>query len=95
MQPALYAAAAVLGLLAVAAAALAVRRPTRPGRSVSPATPDEKFRPIVESSVAAVFIVDAVEPCVAFWVDRFGFAAENQVPGPDGKLVFWNAAHPG
>ena len=60
MQPALYAAAAVLGLLAVAAAALAVRRPTRPGRSaiVSPATPDEKFRPIVESSVAAVFIVD-------------------------------------
>jgi len=35
-----------------------------------------------------VFIVDSVEPCVAFWVERFGFQAENQVPGPDGKLVF-------
>jgi len=23
--------------------------------------------------VATVFIVDSVEPCVAFWVDRFGF----------------------
>ena len=38
--------------------------------------------------VATVFIVDSVEPCVAFWVDRFGFVVENQVPGPDGKLVF-------
>jgi uncharacterized glyoxalase superfamily protein PhnB len=35
-----------------------------------------------------VLIVDAVEPCVAFWVDRFGFNATNQVPGPDGKLIF-------
>ena len=25
---------------------------------------------------------------MAFWVERFGFTAENQVPGPDGKLVF-------
>ena len=37
---------------------------------------------------ATVFIVDSVEPCVAFWVDRFGFQVENQVPGSDGKLVF-------
>lgn len=35
-----------------------------------------------------VLVVDAVEPCVAFWTDRLGFAAENQVPGDDGKLVF-------
>ncbi|MGH7581718.1 MAG: VOC family protein [Gemmatimonadales bacterium] len=35
-----------------------------------------------------MLIVDAVEPCLAFWTDRLGFAAENQVPGPDGKLVF-------
>lgn len=35
-----------------------------------------------------VLIVDAVEPGIAFWVDRLGFTAENQVPGPDGKLVF-------
>lgn len=38
--------------------------------------------------VATVFIVDSVEPCVKFWVDRFGFTAENQVPGGDGTLVF-------
>ena len=37
---------------------------------------------------ATVFIVDSVEPCVAFWVDRFGLQVENQVPGSDGKLVF-------
>jgi len=35
-----------------------------------------------------VLVVDAVEPCIAFWTDRLGFAAENQVPGDDGKLVF-------
>lgn len=38
--------------------------------------------------LAPVLIVDSVEPCLAFWVDRFGFEARNQVPGPDGKLVF-------
>ena len=36
-------------------------------------------------------IVDRVEPCLAFWVDRFGFTATNQVPGPDGKLIFASA----
>jgi uncharacterized glyoxalase superfamily protein PhnB len=35
-----------------------------------------------------VLIVEAVEPCIKFWVDRLGFAVTNQVPGPDGKLVF-------
>jgi uncharacterized glyoxalase superfamily protein PhnB len=40
------------------------------------------------SAATVVFIVDAVEPCVSFWVDKLGFAAENQVPGDDGKLVF-------
>lgn len=35
-----------------------------------------------------VLIVDAVEPCIRFWVDRLGFAVTNQVPGPDGKLIF-------
>jgi uncharacterized glyoxalase superfamily protein PhnB len=35
-----------------------------------------------------VLVVDAVEPCLAFWVERLGFTAENQVPGDDGKLVF-------
>ena len=40
------------------------------------------------ASLAPVLIVDAVEPCIAFWVDRLGFTAENQVPGDDGRLVF-------
>jgi uncharacterized glyoxalase superfamily protein PhnB len=35
-----------------------------------------------------VLIVEEVEPCVKFWVDRLGFAVTNQVPGPDGKLIF-------
>lgn len=38
-----------------------------------------------------VLVVDEVEPCLAFWVDRLGFSAENQVPGPDGRLVFASA----
>jgi uncharacterized glyoxalase superfamily protein PhnB len=38
--------------------------------------------------LAPVLVVEAVEPCLAFWVDRLGFTAANQVPGPDGKLVF-------
>ena len=35
-----------------------------------------------------VIIADSVEPGIAFWVDRFGFKVANQVPGPDGKLIF-------
>ena len=35
-----------------------------------------------------VLIVDAVEPCVKFWVDRLGFSLTNEVPGPEGKLIF-------
>jgi len=38
--------------------------------------------------LAPVLIVDAVEPCVAFWTGRFGFEAVNQVPGADGTLIF-------
>jgi uncharacterized glyoxalase superfamily protein PhnB len=39
-------------------------------------------------SLTPVLVVDQVEPCLAFWVDRLGFTAENQVPGDDGHLVF-------
>jgi uncharacterized glyoxalase superfamily protein PhnB len=35
-----------------------------------------------------VLVVEAVEPCIRFWVDRLGFTIEHQVPGPDGRLVF-------
>jgi uncharacterized glyoxalase superfamily protein PhnB len=39
-------------------------------------------------TLAPVLIVDAVEPGIAFWADGLGFTTENEVPGPDGKLVF-------
>src|SRR5215469_9130538 len=39
-------------------------------------------------TLAPVLIVDAVEPSIAFWTTKLGFSAENQVPGPDGKLIF-------
>jgi uncharacterized glyoxalase superfamily protein PhnB len=39
-------------------------------------------------SLTPVLVVDQVEPCLAFWVDRLGFTPENQVPGDDGRLVF-------
>ena len=42
-----------------------------------------------------VIIADAVEPGIAFWVDRFGFRVSNQVPGPGGKLVFASAEKDG
>lgn len=35
-----------------------------------------------------VIIVDAVEPCLAFWTERFGFTVTATVPGPDGKFAF-------
>jgi uncharacterized glyoxalase superfamily protein PhnB len=45
------------------------------------------MRPTLET-LCPVLIVDAVEPCLAFWKDRFGLTVENQVPGDDGTLVF-------
>jgi len=38
--------------------------------------------------LAPVLVVDRVEPCLSFWVDRLGFKVENEVPGPDGRLIF-------
>jgi uncharacterized glyoxalase superfamily protein PhnB len=35
-----------------------------------------------------VLVVDAVEPCLQFWIERFGLAPESEVPGDDGALVF-------
>ncbi len=43
------------------------------------------------TQLTPVLVVDSVEPCIAFWTDRFGFTKENPVPGPDGKLVFASA----
>lgn len=42
-----------------------------------------------------VLVVESVEPCLRFWTERFGFAAENEVPGSGGKLVFASAKKDG
>jgi uncharacterized glyoxalase superfamily protein PhnB len=47
------------------------------------------------SHVAPVLVVDRVEPCVRFWVDRFGFTAQHQVPGADGSIFFASVAKDG
>jgi uncharacterized glyoxalase superfamily protein PhnB len=47
------------------------------------------------SNVAPVLVVDRVEPCVEFWVDRFGFGMQHQVPGPDGATLFASVAKDG
>jgi uncharacterized glyoxalase superfamily protein PhnB len=39
-------------------------------------------------SLTPVLIVDAVEPCAQFWVEKLGFTKPTEVPGDDGKLVF-------
>ncbi len=39
-------------------------------------------------SLTPVLIVDAVEPCVTFWLDRLGWTKDTEVPGDDGKLIF-------
>jgi uncharacterized glyoxalase superfamily protein PhnB len=47
------------------------------------------------TQLTPVLIVPSVEPCISFWADRLGFTAENQVPGPDGKLIFASAKKDG
>jgi len=45
--------------------------------------------------LSPVLVVDRIEPCVEFWVERFGFQVSNQVPGPDGTLLFASVAREG
>jgi len=40
------------------------------------------------TALAPVLIVEAVEPSLKFWTEKLGFAKDNEVPGPDGKLIF-------
>jgi uncharacterized glyoxalase superfamily protein PhnB len=47
------------------------------------------------SHLAPVLVVDRVEPCVAFWVDRFGFTPQHQIPGEDGSIFFASVAKDG
>ena len=39
-------------------------------------------------SLTPVLIVDAVEPCAQFWIEKLGFSKPSEVPGDDGRLVF-------
>ena len=43
------------------------------------------------TQLTPVMLVEQVEPSLAFWTERLGFAVENTVPGPDGGLLFASA----
>src|SRR5438270_11829917 len=61
------------------------------------AAPHSGSRPMTVPQLqhlAPVLVVDRVEPCLKFWVDRFGFKVENEVPGPDG-LIFASVKNDG
>lgn len=51
--------------------------------SSAPSEPRAHFR-----KLSPVLIVEAVEPCLAFWTNGLGFRQVNAVPGEDGRLVF-------
>ena len=51
--------------------------------------------PKLLKQLTPVLIVDQVEPCIRCWADRLGFTVENEVPGPDGALIFASVARDG
>ena len=42
-----------------------------------------------------VMVVERVEPCIEFWVERLGFTVRNSVPAEDGSLIFASADRDG
>lgn len=44
--------------------------------------------PAVFKQLTPVLIVDDVERCLGFWVEKLGFEVTNRVPDEQGKLVF-------
>jgi hypothetical protein len=80
---------------ALAAAALAAAPVAVRPHLVAPKEPTMSATFPKLQHLAPVLVVDAVEPCVAFWTERFGFAAENEVPGPDGRLQFASVSRDG
>ena len=42
-----------------------------------------------------VMVVERVEPCIEFWVERLGFTVRNSVPAGDGSLIFASADRDG
>lgn len=53
-----------------------------PHRPILPPDPTP-FMEIVMNSLTPVILVDEVEPCLAFWVERLGFDVTAQVPEGD------------
>ena len=77
---------AIIGFLLAPATVLS-QQPTNKGSMQIP--------PYTLTALAPVLIVDAVEPSLDFWAERLGFAKENEVPGPDGKLIFGSVTKDG
>ena len=48
---------------------------------------DEHMKPIAVKRVTALLLVDEIEPCLNFWVDRLGFTEAGEVPDGN-KLAF-------
>jgi uncharacterized glyoxalase superfamily protein PhnB len=48
---------------------------------------DQPMKPIAVKRVTAVLLVDQIEPCLNFWVDRLGFTKAGEVPDGN-KLAF-------
>jgi uncharacterized glyoxalase superfamily protein PhnB len=48
---------------------------------------DEHVNPIAVKRVTAVLLVEEIEPCLNFWVDRLGFTKAGEVPDGN-KLAF-------
>ena len=48
---------------------------------------DEHVKPIAVKRVTALLLVDEIEPCLNFWVDRLGFTKAGEVPDGN-KLAF-------
>ena len=55
--------------------------------TIASAQGDEHVKPLEVKRVTAVLLVEEIEPCLNFWVDRLGFTKAGEVP--DGsKLAF-------
>ena len=48
---------------------------------------EEHVKPITVKRVTAVLLVEEIEPCLNFWVDRLGFTKAGEVPDGN-KLAF-------
>ncbi len=43
--------------------------------------------PAQVNKLTPVLVVESIEPCLAFWIERLGFTKSVEVPGPDGKAL--------